>query len=1002
MTQLPQGTDETHFYHLGEIEVLVLRCQSKHTHERALSTSSSGEHSEVLIDHEGANISASPDKAAESAPEPVAEAEAEDNMGGMFGLFDGPADEPPRAHFTGDGPADGYSRHWQSQQRPPARYGPQEGPYHPPGFYPVSEEAHQPRYSYQESPPPPPPPRPGRHVHFDYGDGRGPHHPYDASYDRLHPGWERNGRPEYVRTQPSSYHDSHHHEHHNPYADYAVPHDREHYMYDQSRRAYAGHREPQQNYDSYRPRSPSPRHRGLHAYPPPSLVYPYPASHPVQHINGPPPFAGTQANTANHAVPVPAGPPPPPHIVPTQPPHPQYPAQVPTHPVPYFMPVGLQPQLAVPPFPGAFPVYPAPGNQPLFHTQGPNTNNGQGRPGTSGPKGTSGQGGGGDSGNNSGNNNNGNDAWTNSGDNNSGNNNGSGNNNNDGWGNPGNNNNATGNSNDNSWETSGGNNNASGGNNDSSWETSVNNNNAAGNNKYPDTDWPPDNNNNADTSNNNNQQDQDWEKNNGASNNDVAGGWNNDASNNNTNDSSGNAGAGWDSNNNDDSGGNTGGWDDNNNSGGNAEAGWDSNNNTTGDNGNNQGWNETNNGNQQSGNDGGWPNDNQNNQNHTGANNQSQSWDNNQNINSAPQDQNAWNNENNNRSASGSQPTPGGGQPNARVLYGPYGPYYGAKSLAQKGPPPDAEEEPRYDVPQAIARHRGVTKQVQPGPGYLYVKKRCAPTYMDTLDEPYAKFVFKYRTKEQLKREIGVDISGEPTGDEEVNALENLDRAELIQMVLRAKGALGGAIPEPAPRQTPVFSNDFQQMPVPAPDMSYLHYNLPPMRNVSNNAGLGIRYSSSTQGTGGASNQNNNQQNNWDNGGGGGDQGWANDTQPQNNNNNAGWDGAQERRPSRPSQGSMRHNNQAPSRRSSNFSPKNTQPAPPRPQAASNDAWAAFDPVPAGGTAGPPPPAPIIVGATGTVGGGQTTWQDEPLGAGPRPETSSGADGASTQPKHGW
>ena len=44
-----------------------------------------------------------------------------------------------------------------------------------------------------------------------------------------------------------------------------------------------------------------------------------------------------------------------------------------------------------------------------------------------------------------------------------------------------------------------------------------------------------------------------------------------------------------------------------------------------------------------------------------------------------------------------------------------------------------------------------MTKQVQPGPGYMYVKKRCAPTYIDSFEEPYAKFVFKYRTKEQLK-----------------------------------------------------------------------------------------------------------------------------------------------------------------------------------------------------------------------------------------------------------
>lgn len=83
----------------------------------------------------------------------------------------------------------------------------------------------------------------------------------------------------------------------------------------------------------------------------------------------------------------------------------------------------------------------------------------------------------------------------------------------------------------------------------------------------------------------------------------------------------------------------------------------------------------------------------------------------------------------------------------ARELYGPHGPYYSLRALRPDEPRPDAEEEPRYDVPQSLAARRGSTKQVQPGPGYRYFKKRVIPDYIDTMETPYARFVFKYRTK---------------------------------------------------------------------------------------------------------------------------------------------------------------------------------------------------------------------------------------------------------------
>lgn len=57
------------------------------------------------------------------------------------------------------------------------------------------------------------------------------------------------------------------------------------------------------------------------------------------------------------------------------------------------------------------------------------------------------------------------------------------------------------------------------------------------------------------------------------------------------------------------------------------------------------------------------------------------------------------------------------------------------------------DEPPLYTVPESIARERAVSHQVQPGPRTKYYHKVRTPKYLDTLDKPYAKFIFKYRQK---------------------------------------------------------------------------------------------------------------------------------------------------------------------------------------------------------------------------------------------------------------
>jgi hypothetical protein len=174
--------------------------------------------------------------------------------------------------------------------------------------------------------------------------------------------------------------------------------------------------------------------------------------------------------------------------------------------------------------------------------------------------------------------------------------------------------------------------------------------------------------------------------------------------------------------------------------------------------------------------------------------------------------------------------------PGGRSLYGPHGAYYAMKSSTEPDAPCDAEEEPRYDVPKAFADEWGSTKQVQPGRGYLYYKKSCRPRYIDTLSEPYAKFVFKYRTREELKAEVNIEVDTEPSANAEVQNFQDMPKDELIQMLLRAKGALGGRIPSPPPRAPDAAEEEgFRGVAVPHPPTDFLEYDLPDRRAGNGN-----------------------------------------------------------------------------------------------------------------------------------------------------------------------
>ena len=53
-------------------------------------------------------------------------------------------------------------------------------------------------------------------------------------------------------------------------------------------------------------------------------------------------------------------------------------------------------------------------------------------------------------------------------------------------------------------------------------------------------------------------------------------------------------------------------------------------------------------------------------------------------------------------------------------------------------------------MPEIVAAEKGTTRQVQPGKGYLYTHKRASPEYIDSIEEPYVRFVFNIERKVSL------------------------------------------------------------------------------------------------------------------------------------------------------------------------------------------------------------------------------------------------------------
>ena len=105
-----------------------------------------------------------------------------------------------------------------------------------------------------------------------------------------------------------------------------------------------------------------------------------------------------------------------------------------------------------------------------------------------------------------------------------------------------------------------------------------------------------------------------------------------------------------------------------------------------------------------------------------------------------------------------------------------------------QAPSPEEHEEPLYSIPTEVAQRNMMSHQVRPGRPAAYTHKSNKPKYMDTLDNPYAVFLFKYRDKEIIEHMLETTIT-EPEMDEKAR-LASLSKHELIDELIKTKSKL--------------------------------------------------------------------------------------------------------------------------------------------------------------------------------------------------------------------
>lgn len=103
----------------------------------------------------------------------------------------------------------------------------------------------------------------------------------------------------------------------------------------------------------------------------------------------------------------------------------------------------------------------------------------------------------------------------------------------------------------------------------------------------------------------------------------------------------------------------------------------------------------------------------------------------------------------------------------------------------------DKSESPSYEIPASVRDERHLDYQVRGGPEYHYQHRinKVPPKYVDSIEQPYARFVFHYRSRKTLEKMLGVGLK--ETKEEAKQRLAALSREEMLEQL--ATLAVSGA-----------------------------------------------------------------------------------------------------------------------------------------------------------------------------------------------------------------
>jgi hypothetical protein len=101
----------------------------------------------------------------------------------------------------------------------------------------------------------------------------------------------------------------------------------------------------------------------------------------------------------------------------------------------------------------------------------------------------------------------------------------------------------------------------------------------------------------------------------------------------------------------------------------------------------------------------------------------------------------------------------------------------------------DKLDGPMYKLPDDIVKARKLDCQVRGGPEFEYYHRACrqSPNYIDTVEKPYATFVFHYRSRQALGKILRASLK--ESDEEYKNRMASLSKEEILEELLKMKAS---------------------------------------------------------------------------------------------------------------------------------------------------------------------------------------------------------------------